>query len=68
MKHLLILGGGSAGVMLANRLRKEVPQDGLKITVIEKKETHIYQPAFTLVVFDLDVPENLVRPMKGLLY
>jgi sulfide:quinone oxidoreductase len=68
MKHVLILGGGSAGVMLANRLRKEVPLDGLKITVIEKKETHIYQPAFTLVVFDLDLPENLVRPMKGLLY
>ncbi len=68
MKSVVILGGGSAGVMFSNRLRKEFSEDAVKITVIEKSDTHIYQPAFTLVVFDLDKPENLTRPVKDLFF
>jgi sulfide:quinone oxidoreductase len=66
MKQILVLGGGSAGVMFANRLRKEFTQNEVEITVIEKSEKHIYQPAFTLLVFDLEKPENIVRPTKDL--
>jgi sulfide:quinone oxidoreductase len=67
-KKILVLGGGSAGVMFANRMRKAVGQDVAEITVIEKSDKHIYQPAFTLLVFDLDKPDNLVRPTKDLFY
>lgn len=68
MKQILILGGGSAGVMFANRMRKEFSKDEAEITVVEKSDKHIYQPAFTLVVFGLDDPENLVRPTKDLFF
>lgn len=68
MKRIVILGGGSAGVMFANRMRKLVTQEEAEITVIEKSREHIYQPAFTLVVFGLDEPENLVRPMEMLFH
>ncbi|MEW6619544.1 MAG: FAD/NAD(P)-binding oxidoreductase [bacterium] len=68
MKKVVILGGGSAGVMFANRMRKEFSEDAVQMTVIEKSETHIYQPAFTLVVFELDQPENLTKPMKNLFF
>jgi len=68
MKSVVILGGGSAGVMFANRMRREFSEDTVKITVIEKRDTHFYQPAFTLVVFNLDTPENLTRPVKDLFY
>ncbi|KJJ83560.1 NAD(FAD)-dependent dehydrogenase [Candidatus Omnitrophus magneticus] len=68
MKRILVLGGGSAGVMFSNRMRREFGQDELEIVVIEKSEKHIYQPAFTLVVFDLDDPKNLVRPTKDLFF
>lgn len=68
MKRIVILGGGSAGVMFANRMRKEFKVEELEITVIEKKDTHFYQPAFTLVVFELDQPENLTRPIKNLFH
>jgi len=68
MKQILILGGGSAGVMFANRMRKEFSKDEAEITVVEKSDKHIYQPAFTLVVFGLDEPENLVRPTKDLFF
>lgn len=66
MTHILILGGGSAGVMFANRMRKEFSENELKLTVVERSEKHIYQPAFTLLLFDLEDPKNLVRPTKDL--
>lgn len=67
-KKVLILGGGSAGVMFANRMVKEFSRDEAEVTVIERSQEHIYQPAFTLVVFGLDDPKNLVRPMKDLFF
>ncbi|KJR40775.1 sulfide:quinone oxidoreductase [Candidatus Magnetoovum chiemensis] len=68
MKRIVVLGGGSAGVMFSNRMRREFSQDELEIIVIERSEKHFYQPAYTLVVFDLDDPKNLVRPTKGLFF
>ncbi|MBF0539247.1 MAG: NAD(P)/FAD-dependent oxidoreductase [Nitrospirae bacterium] len=68
MKRILVIGGGSAGVMFSNRMRNEFSPDEVEITVIERKEMHVYQPAFTLVVFDLDEPKNLLRPMKDLFF
>lgn len=65
---LLILGGGSAGVMLANRMRNEFSPDAVEIVVIERSDKHIYQPAFTLVVFDLEKPENIIKPTKDLFF
>jgi len=68
MKNIVIIGGGSAGVMFANRMRKEFSEDKVSLIVIEKSEKHIYQPAFTLLLFDLEDPKNLVRPTKELFY
>ncbi len=68
MKHIVILGAGSAGVMFANRLRREVSESEVEITIIERKEMHFYQPAYTLIVFGLEEPENLMRPTKDLFY
>lgn len=66
MKKILILGAGSAGVMFANRMRREFSKGEAEITAIEKSDKHICQPAFTLLVFGLDEPENLIRPTKDL--
>ncbi|MBF0317853.1 MAG: FAD-dependent oxidoreductase, partial [Nitrospirae bacterium] len=68
MKRILVIGGGSAGVMFSNRMRNEFNPDEVEITVIERNELHVYQPAFTLVVFDLDDPKNLLRPVKDLFF
>ncbi|WP_299708130.1 FAD/NAD(P)-binding oxidoreductase [uncultured Pontibacter sp.] len=45
--QVLILGGGTAGIMLAAKLRRE--QKNLRIAVIEPSKDHWYQPAWTLV-------------------
>jgi sulfide:quinone oxidoreductase len=45
--RIVIAGSGLAGVATANRLAREL--DGAKITIIDRKEEHNYQPGYTLV-------------------
>jgi sulfide:quinone oxidoreductase len=61
---LVILGGGSAGTMVANKMRRRFSKDELEIIVIERSETHMYQPGYTLLCFDLVEPEDLMRPTR----
>ncbi len=49
MKHILIIGGGTAGIMTAAQLLKE---GNYKVSLIEPAEYHYYQPAWTLVGAD----------------
>ena len=39
MKRLLILGAGTAGTMVANRLRRALADDW-RITLVDQSETH----------------------------
>lgn len=58
---VVIVGGGAAGLSTASSLLKRRP--GLSIAVVEPRETHYYQPGWTLVgggVFDRSQTE---RPM-----
>lgn len=45
--HVVIVGSGLGGIALANRLPSLL--DGVRITIIDKKEVHNYQPGYTLV-------------------
>ena len=45
--HVVIAGSGLAGLALAHRLRSSL--DGARITVIDAKRQHNYQPGYTLV-------------------
>lgn len=45
--HIVIVGSGLGGIAAASRLGKLL--DGAKITIIDRKEVHNYQPGFTLV-------------------
>ncbi len=44
---VLIVGGGAAGITVANLLRKQRPS--LQITILEPSSDHFYQPGWTLV-------------------
>lgn len=44
---VLIVGGGTGGIMTAAQLRRKLPT--LSVAVFEPSETHWYQPAWTLV-------------------
>lgn len=45
--QVLIIGGGTAGIMVAAQLQRK--RSGLSIAIIEPSDTHYYQAAFTLV-------------------
>lgn len=45
--HLVIVGAGAGGTAMANRLARSL--EGARITIIDARERHYYQPGFTLV-------------------
>ena len=40
MKKILVLGGGTAGTMTANKLRKALPADDWSVTVVDADDNH----------------------------
>ena len=48
MTSIVILGGGTAGTIMANRLRRqyaaEVKAGATTVTVVDQDERHVYQP------------------------
>ena len=65
MKRILILGGGTAGTMMANKLRKALPVSDWKITVLDKEKTHYYQPGFLFIPFGIYKPEDVIKPKSA---
>ncbi|HKM15845.1 MAG TPA: FAD-dependent oxidoreductase [Marinospirillum sp.] len=45
--HVVIVGAGAGGLSMANRLTNSL--QGAKITIIDAREKHYYQPGWTLV-------------------
>ena len=62
MKRLLILGGGTAGTMTANKLYGRLDHDRWQITVVDTDDRHLYQPGLLFVPFGVYDPEEIVRP------
>ncbi|MCG8697306.1 MAG: NAD(P)/FAD-dependent oxidoreductase [Bacteroidales bacterium] len=50
---LLILGGGTAGTLMANKLRKALDREEWEITIVDKHKTHYYQPGFLFIPFSI---------------
>lgn len=61
MKRILILGGGTAGTIMANKLRKALSSDEWKITILDKDRTHYYQPGFLFIPFGIYKPDDVIK-------
>jgi sulfide:quinone oxidoreductase len=61
MKRIVILGGGTGGTLVANRLRRALPPSEAEITVVDRDDTHIYQPGLLFVPFGLAEPAEIER-------
>ena len=62
---IVILGGGTGGVVAANVLRQLVPP-AHTITVIDRRENHQFQASFPLVLIGHRRAEDVVRPLSAL--
>jgi sulfide:quinone oxidoreductase len=64
MKQLLVLGGGTAGTMAANKLRHRLPPAQWQITVVDATDEHYYQPGYLFIPFGIYDPTDVVRPRR----
>jgi sulfide:quinone oxidoreductase len=63
-KQIVILGGGTGGTMVANRLRRRFDQDEAEIHVVDRDDRHVYQPGLLFVPFGLADLDEIVRPRR----
>lgn len=64
MKHVLIIGGGTAGIMTAAQLLKD---KNFNVSLLEPAEYHYYQPAWTLVGANAYDFEKTRKPMASIM-
>ena len=64
MKTLLILGAGTAGTMVANKMTHQLDPLEWKIIIVDQNETHYYQPGFLFIPFDIYGPSDVVKPKR----
>jgi sulfide:quinone oxidoreductase len=62
MKKLIILGSGTGGTIMANKLRKSLDIAEWEITVIDKEKVHYYQPGFLFIPFGFYKKEDVIKP------
>ena len=62
MKKLLILGAGTAGTMMAAKMRRALPRDEWSITIIDQDDDHLYQPGLLFIPFGVYDESDVVRP------
>ncbi len=61
MKHLIIIGAGTAGTTVANQMHGRLPRDWA-LTVIDPEPEHVFQPDLIFVPFGMQTPARSVRP------
>lgn len=64
MKKLLVLGAGTAGTMVVNRMRRMLDPDQWQITIVDQHETHYYQPGFLFIPFGIYNKNDVVKPRR----
>jgi len=61
LKKLLILGAGTAGTMMANRMRRRLDDNEWQITIVDADPWHYYQPGFLFIPFGVYQPNECRR-------
>lgn len=69
-KRIVILGGGTGGTLVANRLHRHyrhrrVDFDEVEIIVVDRDDQHMYQPGLLFVPFGLAEHSEIVRPRRA---
>ena len=65
MKKLLILGAGTAGTMVANRMVRKLDLNKWQITLVDQNPTHYYQPDFLFIPFGMASAKGAAKPKSA---
>jgi sulfide:quinone oxidoreductase len=61
-RQLLVLGAGTAGTMVANKIHKRLPD--WQVTVVDKDDVHDYQPGYLFIPFGMNSPQQVRRSKR----
>jgi sulfide:quinone oxidoreductase len=64
MKKLVILGAGTAGTMMLNKFNGVLEKDKWQVTIVDKDETHYYQPGFLFIPFGIYGKKDVIKPKR----
>src|SRR6516165_4728458 len=64
MKKLLILGAGTAGTKMANRLRRKLSANEWRIDIVDQYSKHYYQPGFLFMPFGIYSEKDIIKPKR----
>jgi len=62
MKRIVILGAGTAGTMMSNKLRNSLDREDWDITIVDQFKTHYYQPGFLFIPFGIYNRQDVIKP------
>lgn len=66
-KTLLILGAGTGGTMVANKMAERLDEAEWRIVIVDREETHYYQPGFLFIPFGIYSPQDVIKPKRNFL-
>jgi len=67
MRKLLILGAGTGGTIMANRLAPVLDPTEWEITIVDQEEVHYYQPGFLFIPFGIYKRADVIKPKREFL-
>lgn len=67
MKTFLILGAGTGGTMVANKMADHLDPAEWRIIIVDRDENHYYQPGFLFIPFGIYSQNDVVKPKRNFL-
>jgi sulfide:quinone oxidoreductase len=67
MKTLLILGAGTGGTMVANKMAHQLDHNEWRIIIVDRDENHYYQPGLLFIPFGIYSTSDVVKPKRNFL-
>ena len=64
MKRLLVLGAGTAGTVVVNKLRPRLDPGEWQITIVDQDACHHYQPGYLFIPFGIYRPHDVEKPRR----
>ncbi len=65
MHKLVILGAGTGGTIMANKMRKVLGREEWQITIVDQDKTHYYQPGFLFIPFGFAKKSEIIKPKQN---
>jgi sulfide:quinone oxidoreductase len=64
MRRLVVLGAGTAGTMVVNKLRRRLDRAEWQITAVDASDRHFYQPGYLFLPFGGYTTDEVVKPRR----